>query len=217
MLGTKFKLVGGFKSSVDVMLAMERGEVEGICESYASVWRRHRDWIKDKKVNILFQGGVAPDPDPALKGIPFILDFAKTEEQKSAIRYIYAGQGIGRPFVAPPDLEPGRLNLAGRRERVPAMGSGPNTGMQQFRLPPASLPTGHARKACRRICNRWHSRQCLITRPCINIACRSEQLTGRNLCLFKEIDSESLPVNAKSADYFLDQGRLRSACYYSYR
>jgi tripartite-type tricarboxylate transporter receptor subunit TctC len=111
MLGTKFKLVGGFKSSVDVMLAMERGEVEGICESYASVWRRHRDWIKDKKVNILFQGGVAPDPDPALKGIPFILDFAKTEEQKSAIRYIYAGQGIGRPFVAPPDLEPGRLNL----------------------------------------------------------------------------------------------------------
>jgi len=109
MLGTKFKLVGGFKSSVDVMLAMERGEVDGICESYASVWRRHRDWIEKKTINILFQGGAAPDP--ALKGVPFILDFAKTEEQKSAVRYIYAGQGIGRPFVAPPDLEAGRLQL----------------------------------------------------------------------------------------------------------
>jgi tripartite-type tricarboxylate transporter receptor subunit TctC len=109
MLGTKFKLVGGFKSSVDVMLAMERGEVDGICESYASVWRRHRDWIEKKTINILFQGGAAPDP--ALKGVPFILDFAKTEEQKSAVRYIYAGQGIGRPFVAPPDLETGRLQL----------------------------------------------------------------------------------------------------------
>jgi len=109
MLGTKFKLVGGFKSSVDVMLAMERGEVEGICESYASVLRRHRDWIENKTINILFQGGGAPHPD--LKNVPFILDFAKTEEQKHAIRYLYAGQGIGRPFVAPPDLEPGRLQL----------------------------------------------------------------------------------------------------------
>ena len=109
MLGTKFKLVGGFKSSVTVMLAMERGEVDGICESYASVLRRHRDWIEHKTINILFQGGGAPHPD--LKGIPFILDFAKTEEQKQAIRFLYAGQGIGRPFVAPPDLEPGRLKM----------------------------------------------------------------------------------------------------------
>ena len=109
MLGTKFKLVGGFKSTVDVMLAMERGEVDGVCESYASVWRRKRDWIEKKTINILFQGGA--EPDPALKGVPFILDFAKTAEQKSAVRYIYAGQGIGRPFVAPPDLETGRLQL----------------------------------------------------------------------------------------------------------
>ena len=109
ILGTKFKLVGGFKSSVTVMLAMERGEVEGICESYASVLRRHRDWIKNKTINILFQGGAKPHPD--LKGIPFILDFAKTQEQKQAIRFIYAGQGIGRPFVAPPNLEPGRLKM----------------------------------------------------------------------------------------------------------
>jgi tripartite-type tricarboxylate transporter receptor subunit TctC len=109
MLGTKFKLVGGFKSSVDVMLAMERGEVDGICESYASVLNRHRDWIENKTINILFQGGAKPHP--ALKGVPFVLDFAKTEEQKQAIRFLYAGQGIGRPFVAPPDLEPGRLKL----------------------------------------------------------------------------------------------------------
>jgi tripartite-type tricarboxylate transporter receptor subunit TctC len=109
MLGTKFKLVGGFKSSADVMLAMERGEVDGICESYASVVRRHQDWVSNKTINILFQGGAAPDPQ--IKDVPFILDLAKTEEQKSAIRYIYAGQGIGRPFVAPPDLEPGRLRM----------------------------------------------------------------------------------------------------------
>jgi tripartite-type tricarboxylate transporter receptor subunit TctC len=109
MLGMKFKIVGGFKSSVTVMLAMERGEVEGICESYSSVMRRHRDWIKNKTVNILFQGGAKPNPE--LKGVPFILDLAKTPEQKQAIKFVYAGQGIGRPFVAPPDLPAGRLKM----------------------------------------------------------------------------------------------------------
>jgi tripartite-type tricarboxylate transporter receptor subunit TctC len=109
MLGTKFKLVGGFKASVEVMLAMERGEVDGICESYASVLRRHRDWIENKTVNILFQGGAAPDPE--LKGVPFILDYAKSDEQKKAIRFLYAGQGIGRPFIAPPNMDPARLKM----------------------------------------------------------------------------------------------------------
>jgi tripartite-type tricarboxylate transporter receptor subunit TctC len=109
LLGTKFKLVSGFRSSVDVFLAMERGEVDGICESYDSVVNRRPDWVKNKTINFLFQGGAEPNPE--LKGIPFVLDFAKTEEQKQAIQFLYAGQGIGRPFVAPPDLPADRLNL----------------------------------------------------------------------------------------------------------
>jgi tripartite-type tricarboxylate transporter receptor subunit TctC len=109
MLGMKFKLVGGFRSSVDVFLAMERGEVEGICESYDSVLHRRPDWVKNKTIRFLFQGGAAPNPE--IKDVPFILDFAKTEEQKHAIRFLYAGQGIGRPFVAPPDLPPERVKM----------------------------------------------------------------------------------------------------------
>ena len=37
LLGYKFKLVSGFRSSADVFLAMERGEVDGICESLDSI------------------------------------------------------------------------------------------------------------------------------------------------------------------------------------
>jgi len=109
LLGTKFKLVGGFRSSVDVFLAMERGEVEGICESYDSVIHRRPDWVRDKVIRFLFQGGAAPNPE--IKDVPFILDFAKSAEQKQAILFLYAGQGIGRPFVAPPDLPPERLKM----------------------------------------------------------------------------------------------------------
>jgi tripartite-type tricarboxylate transporter receptor subunit TctC len=109
MLGTKFKLISGFPSSSDVFLAMERGEVDGICESLDSVVGKRPDWIASKKVNVLFQGGVEPNPE--LKGIPFVLDLARNEEQKQSIEFLYAGQGIGRPFVAPPDLPADRLKM----------------------------------------------------------------------------------------------------------
>jgi tripartite-type tricarboxylate transporter receptor subunit TctC len=109
LLGWKFKLVGGFPASTDVFLAMERGEVEGICESYDSVKNRKRDWIASNRITILLQGGEAPNPE--LKGVPFVLDLAKTEEQKQVLQYLYAGQGIGRPFVAPPGLPAERLRM----------------------------------------------------------------------------------------------------------
>jgi tripartite-type tricarboxylate transporter receptor subunit TctC len=109
LLGTKFKVVSGFPSSADVFLAMERGEVDGICESLDSIRTRRPEWIPTGKVVVLLQGGA--DPNPSLKDVPFVLDLAKSEEQKQAIEFLYAGQGIGRPFVAPPDLPPERLKM----------------------------------------------------------------------------------------------------------
>ncbi len=109
LLGTKFKIVGGFPSSVEVFLAMERGEVDGICESLDSIRNRRPDWIPAGKIAVLLQAGARPDPD--LKGVPFVLDLARNEEQRQTLEYVYAGQGIGRPFVAPPDLPAARLKM----------------------------------------------------------------------------------------------------------
>jgi tripartite-type tricarboxylate transporter receptor subunit TctC len=109
LLGMKFKIVGGFPASSDVFLAMERGEVEGICESLDSIRVRRPEWIPQKTISILFQGGAQPNPE--LRGIPFVLDLARTDEAKQAIAFLYAGQGIGRPFVAPPDLPAERLKM----------------------------------------------------------------------------------------------------------
>jgi tripartite-type tricarboxylate transporter receptor subunit TctC len=109
LLGMKFKLVGGFPASSDVFLAMERGEVEGICESLDSIKIRRPDWIATKKISILFQGGAEPNPE--ITGAPFVLDLARSGEQKQALEFLYAGQGIGRPFVAPPELPAERLKM----------------------------------------------------------------------------------------------------------
>ncbi len=109
ILGFKFKLVGGYPSSADVFLAMERGEVQGICESYDSVKARRPDWIPSGTVSVLVQGGIKPNPE--LKGVPFVVDLARTPEDKQAIEFLYVGQGIGRPFIAPPGLPPATLRV----------------------------------------------------------------------------------------------------------
>ena len=66
LLGYKFKLVSGFRSSADVFLAMERGEVDGICESLDSVNQRKPDWIANKTVNVLLQAGAESRPELVL-------------------------------------------------------------------------------------------------------------------------------------------------------
>jgi len=109
LLGYRFKLVSGFRSSADVFLAMERREVDGICESLDSVINRRADWISQKKVTVLLQGGMAPHP--SLPGVPFVLDLARDAEERQLLEFVYAGQGIGRPFVAPPDLPADRLKM----------------------------------------------------------------------------------------------------------
>ena len=109
VLGTKFKQISGFPASSDVLLAMERGEVEGICESFDSIVTRRPDWIEKQKVHVLFQGGA--EPNPRLQRVPFILDLAANADEKQALEFLYASQGIGRPFVAPPGLPPERLKM----------------------------------------------------------------------------------------------------------
>jgi len=109
ILGLKFRLVGGYFSSADVFLAMERGEVHGFCESLDSVKVRRPDWIGSGTVAVLFQGG--PKPNPKLKDVPFVPDLAGNAEDRQAIEFLYVGQGIGRPFVAPPEMPADRVKM----------------------------------------------------------------------------------------------------------
>jgi tripartite-type tricarboxylate transporter receptor subunit TctC len=109
IFGTKFKLISGFPSSTDVFLAMERNEVDGICESLDSVVSKRPDWIATKKVNVLFYAGAKPNAD--LQGAPYINDLARNDEDRQSLDFLYAGQGIGRPFVAPPEMPADRLKM----------------------------------------------------------------------------------------------------------
>ncbi len=103
LLGTKFKQVTGYKTSVDVVLAIERGEVDGLCQTWDSAYNARPTFFEDGTFKVLFQAGVGLNPN--IKA-PSIFEFGKTPEQKLALEYLFIGQGIGRPFIAPPDLPP---------------------------------------------------------------------------------------------------------------
>jgi tripartite-type tricarboxylate transporter receptor subunit TctC len=109
LLGLKFKMISGFPGSAATFLAMERGEIDGVCNLLDSVSNQRTDWIPDKKVAVLFQGGNAPNP--ALKDVPYVNDLARTPEDRQAIEFLYAGTDIGRPFLAPPGLAPDVLTM----------------------------------------------------------------------------------------------------------
>jgi tripartite-type tricarboxylate transporter receptor subunit TctC len=108
LLGTKFKQVAGYKVSVDVLLAMERGEVNGYCQTWDSAYNVRPAHFRDGIFKVLFQAGAELNPE--IKA-PSIFSFAKTAEQKQALEYLYVGQGIGRPFIAPPGLPPAVLKM----------------------------------------------------------------------------------------------------------
>jgi tripartite-type tricarboxylate transporter receptor subunit TctC len=109
LLGMKFKIVIGFPSITNGMLAMERGEVDGLCTTYEGIVNLRPDWIEERKLTILLQGGAAPNPE--LKDVAFATDLAKTAQERTALAFVFAGLGFGRPFIAPPAMAPERAKM----------------------------------------------------------------------------------------------------------
>lgn len=108
MFGTKIKAVTGYRGGKGVMLALERGEVEGISgRGYSSLMSRNANWVRDKKIRILLQFGMQPHPD--LKNVPFALDLAKTPEDRKVLEFICTKYDILRLYFAPAGVPQDRV------------------------------------------------------------------------------------------------------------
>ncbi|MPZ59415.1 MAG: hypothetical protein GEU91_23615 [Rhizobiales bacterium] len=108
LTGTKFKIVTGYHGSTEINLAMERGEVQGFCGiGWTFLKLRKADWLRDKKVNILFQLAMRKHPD--LPDVPLIIDRAKTPDDRKIFEFLFAPQEMGRPFFTPPGVSAERV------------------------------------------------------------------------------------------------------------
>src|ERR1700731_3186962 len=103
VFGAKLKLVSGYPGTNDGTLAMERGEVNGMCGiSWSTAKARHSDWMKTRKVNLPVQFGLRKEAD--ISDVPAVMDLVKGEEQTRMVRLILAGQAMARPYAAPPGI-----------------------------------------------------------------------------------------------------------------
>jgi tripartite-type tricarboxylate transporter receptor subunit TctC len=109
VLGTRFRVVEGYKGSTDAVIAMERGETQGICHTFSSFRNAHADLLRDGKVRIILHAEEAAFP--YAENVPSVYDFAKTEEQKQLMRFAFSSVEFGRPYVVPPGIPADRLSL----------------------------------------------------------------------------------------------------------
>ena len=103
LIGTRFKIIKGYKGTSDGAIAVERGELDGIAYwSLGSLTSLHRHWLDDKKINVLFHTGRSAHPD--LPGAPSIRDITASGPDQLALDFILAREALGRPFFSSPDL-----------------------------------------------------------------------------------------------------------------
>jgi tripartite-type tricarboxylate transporter receptor subunit TctC len=103
VFGAKVQLVSGYPGTNDVTLAMERGEVDGLCGlSWSTIKTRHAEWLSNHSANIIVQAALKKEPEIA--AVPLATDLVRNPEQLQIIRLLLASQAMARPFAAPPDI-----------------------------------------------------------------------------------------------------------------
>jgi tripartite-type tricarboxylate transporter receptor subunit TctC len=97
------KVVAGYPGTNEIMLAMERGEVDGLCSlSWTTIKTRHADWLKDGKINLISQASFEKAPE--IRDVPLMTEHTKDQEKLQILRLFTVTQAMGRPFAAPPGI-----------------------------------------------------------------------------------------------------------------
>jgi predicted outer membrane repeat protein len=109
LFGTKFKVISGYDTG-SMRLAVEKGEVEGIC---GLAWQTYKaisfDWIENKKLNVMVQLGLEKNAE--LPDVPLAIDLLKNPDDRNVLELIVLPQEFGRPFVAPPGVPADRMAI----------------------------------------------------------------------------------------------------------
>ena len=108
LYGAKIKVIKGYKGAQDVVLAMDRGEVQGVCGITISV-------LRSRLVQQIASGELIPiihdaiKKQPELPGVPSVYDFAKTDDDRKVLDLLFGWRILGRPVAVPPGIPADRL------------------------------------------------------------------------------------------------------------
>jgi tripartite-type tricarboxylate transporter receptor subunit TctC len=102
----KFEIVSGYKGPPDLFIAMERGEIDGVCGlDWSALKSQQPDWLREKKLNLLVQGALDPDPELAALGVPTPWKYIKDDVDRRAVELMVGfQQAFGKSYMAPPGV-----------------------------------------------------------------------------------------------------------------
>jgi tripartite-type tricarboxylate transporter receptor subunit TctC len=106
LLGLKLKIIQGYHSPGDVVLAMARREVDGIVQTVGAPDGARRQWIDSGQMRVLFS--MEHDRVPGL-GAPTVFEFVKSDAQRQVLSFFASSMELGRPLMAPPRVPPERV------------------------------------------------------------------------------------------------------------
>jgi tripartite-type tricarboxylate transporter receptor subunit TctC len=110
VLGVRLRLIGGYTGSRDIIMAMERNEVQGMCGmDWSSISTQQSGWITGGFVRLLAQEDLHGHPDMNKMGVPLTIAFARTEEDRQIMEMIYSQNLFGRPYVVAPGVPAARV------------------------------------------------------------------------------------------------------------
>src|SRR5947209_8401749 len=110
MVGTRLRIVSGYPGTREITLAIEKGEVQGLCGfSWSSLSAQHPNWLKSGFIRLLAQEHDQGHPVLNKMGVPLTVDFAKSPENRRIMELIYSQEIFGRPYMLPPGVPPERV------------------------------------------------------------------------------------------------------------
>ncbi|CAN0384073.1 unnamed protein product, partial [Phaeothamnion confervicola] len=106
LMGTKFKMVTGYRGGSEINLAMEREEVGARNNSWSSWTATKPQWLADKKLSVIaYEGPQTAD----LSSVPRLSSVARNDEDRQVIKIIFSGSYLGRPLVTTPGVPADRV------------------------------------------------------------------------------------------------------------
>jgi len=109
--GAKYDVVAGYSGTAEIALAMERGELDGVCGwDWASFKSQRPDWIRDHQANLLLQVGLEPNEELTRMGVPSVFKYITNEDDRKVVELIISQQVFQRSYIAPPGLPAEQLD-----------------------------------------------------------------------------------------------------------
>jgi tripartite-type tricarboxylate transporter receptor subunit TctC len=109
LIGTSMKLIPGYPSARDYVLALERGETDGGTSTFIGLSQLYSSYLRDKKLNVLLQFSL--DRDPAMPDVPTIMEIVKDPKVKRIFQPLVSNDEIGRSLFTTPNVPPDRLAM----------------------------------------------------------------------------------------------------------